>query len=1033
MLVLHAIWEPRSGPFVWAEGPRTSSGPGSGTVLLQGGHPGAAPGPELRRHLGELLPRTPPETLRLLARSLWLPARDEVPLPSPTLVSAGPGDLSGVGDIRLGEFRVGGVQLDPGTGLDLVEALLESRPTYRPGRSLAFLVRARDLARDLLRRGRTLPELEPDPWKVALLRWRPSFRLPGDRSRLAALTRSLPASFLSVAHLPLAGAPATRTEQARKSRTLAIVEDLFETLAQRRLGAAPPLVSHQDPTRRAWTDLACGGSGLPEDELPDAQEIRRLRQWRQAFEAPAAQVYRLRLRLQETPAGASPFELRSFLGVRGNPELALPTARVLQEPESYAGDLATHPPGFMEWTRGRLEELAGDLPSLGPLPRGGDSASLSVGEAETFLERLLPRLRREGHEVEVPGFWEEAAREHLSTRIRPGHRPPASTGPSRLGLDQLVRFDWQIALDGAPLTRDEIREAAAASGELVQVRGRWIRLRKEERRALARIPREDREGPVRSGPLVQWLRLQAGLEEVPKNLPPVEEDSGSDPSLAELLGTQGPPEVPEAPTGLRGSLRPYQARGVAWMATLDQLGLGACLADDMGLGKTIQVLALLLLERTSSSPPPGTTLLVCPTSLLGNWEHEAARFAPSLRLYTHHGPQRLQGRDFEDRLGETDLVLTSYALLSRDQALLGSPSWHRVVLDEAQNIKNPDTAQARAVRELKAHRRLGLTGTPVENRLVELWSLMRFLNPGLLGSRGEFQRRFVHPIEKLREEAPARMLRGLVGPFLLRRRKSDPDLVPELPEKLERTEYCNLSPEQAGLYQQEVEAMLQRVGAAEGMARRGAVLASLTRLKQICNHPLQVLPPDRSGSSGERPPLEGRSGKLERLEDLLDSVLEAGERALCFTQYRRMGEILQRRLEERFGEAVPFLHGGTPRNRRDELVQDFQAGRGAPVLLLSLKAAGTGLNLTAANHVVHYDRWWNPAVEDQATDRAFRIGQRRDVMVHRLVCVGTLEEKVDRLLEEKRDLVDRVVQGGETWITELSGDELRSLVLLETS
>jgi non-specific serine/threonine protein kinase len=620
-------------------------------------------------------------------------------------------------------------------------------------------------------------------------------------------------------------------------------------------------------------------------------------------------------------------------------------------------------------------------------------------------------------------------------------------------LEQLIQFDWRLSMDGKDLSRKEVLAAARAQGGLVFLGGQWRRLTPTQRQAVTRLDPDAEEAAPEVAPLVHWLRWRAGQEETPLGLE-LAVDPDCDP-LQEILEGLPKIHIPPSPEGLQATLRPYQCRGVAWLATLDHLGLGACLADDMGLGKTIQVLTLLLHERREKSGPLGPTLLICPTSLLGNWEHEAARFAPSLRLYTHHGPRRASGSDFFQIRQEHDLILTTYSLAGRDLELLGTEPWDRLVLDEAQNVKNPDTAQSRAIRKLQGRSRIALTGTPVENRLQELWSLMRFLNPGLLGSRRDFSLRFAAPIEKRGEDAPARKLRELTGPFLLRRKKTDPELIPELPEKFERTEYCHLTPEQAGLYQAEVERMMAAVEDAEGMARRGAVLASLTRLKQICNHPAQLatspdLPPpsgDKHAAAAPQSPespaseaptqgltqseFSSRSGKIQRLNDLVAGALESGESLLCFTQYRRMGEFLQAHLKQHFGKDVTFLHGGVPRKTRDSMVANFQKNPGSNLMLLSLKAGGTGLNLTAANHVIHYDRWWNPAVEDQATDRTFRIGQTRNVMVHRLVCLGTLEEKIDRMLEEKRDLADKVVVGGEAWLTDLSSEELRTLVTLE--
>ena len=482
-----------------------------------------------------------------------------------------------------------------------------------------------------------------------------------------------------------------------------------------------------------------------------------------------------------------------------------------------------------------------------------------------------------------------------------------------------------------------------------------------------------------------------------------------------------------------GELRHYQRRGLGWMRFLSRLGLGGCLADDMGLGKTATTLAHLV-ER------PGRHLVVCPLSVVHNWETEAARFTPSLPVTVHHGSARSLGNGSDDQgafdLGQPhpdrELVVTTYGLLARDIEHLSMTEWATVVLDEAQFVKNPNTKSARAVRRLRAGQRLALTGTPVENRLSELWSILDGVNPGMLGSREKFRHRFSKPIERgddpaLAAEA-ATHLRTLTRPFVLRRTKADRSLVPDLPDKIEQIAYAGLTREQALLYQKVVDELLEDAKAAQGMKRRGLILAALTKLKQICNHPMNAL-----GDTGR---IAGRSGKLARFDELVDELVEVGERALVFTQYVDMGGILQRHLTDRFGWQTPFLHGGVARKQRTDMIAAFQdpattTGERPPLLIVSLKAGGTGLNLTAASQVIHYDRWWNPAVENQATDRAWRLGQKRTVLVHKLVCEGTVEERIDKLISDKQALADVVVGAGESWLSELSTSDLQELVQLD--
>ncbi len=441
----------------------------------------------------------------------------------------------------------------------------------------------------------------------------------------------------------------------------------------------------------------------------------------------------------------------------------------------------------------------------------------------------------------------------------------------------------------------------------------------------------------------------------------------------------------------------------------------------MGLGKTVQTLALIQRERDAGEKRP--VLLICPTSVVGNWKKEAERFTPELPVLIHHGGQRTRGDAFRKKVRPSAVVLSSYALLHRDREVLDQVDWAGVVLDEAQNIKNPETKQAQAARALKAGYRIALTGTPVENHVGDLWSILEFLNPGFLGSQAEFRRRFFVPIQAQHDAEAAGQLKRLTGPFILRRLKTDKQVIADLPDKWEMKVFCNLTKEQASLYAAVVEQANNAIEDAEGIQRKGLILGTLSKLKQVCNHPAQFL--------GDNSSLPARSGKLARLSEMLDEVRQAGERALVFTQFKEMGDLLQRYLQEEFGREVLFLHGGVPPKQRDRLVERFQNDPSGPrIFLLSLKAGGTGLNLTAACHVFHFDRWWNPAVENQATDRAFRIGQTKKVQVHKFLCVGTLEEKIDEMIERKQEVAQRVVGAGEGWLTELSNAQLKDLFAL---
>ena len=573
---------------------------------------------------------------------------------------------------------------------------------------------------------------------------------------------------------------------------------------------------------------------------------------------------------------------------------------------------------------------------------------------------------------------------------------------------------------------DVLRRAAEDGANLIQVGGRWVQLdRAEARRALANLQEHRSEHGEMSA--LQLLTLAAELQRELEAAGIAADEGATD--LVQATGWAGelldglPDEAladGDVPDTFTATLRPYQRRGLGWLQFLHRLGLGGCLADDMGLGKTPTTLAHL-------AGLPGPHLVICPLSVVRNWEAETARFAPFMRVMVHHGTGRLEEQAFVNAVAQHDLVVTTYQVAARDLDTFQRVAWSTAVLDEAQAVKNPDTRTARAMRALPAGQRIALTGTPVENRLAELWSIFQIVAPGLLGNATQFRQHFANPIEKEHDPVATAELRRLTGPFLLRRTKADKSLVPDLPDKVEQVAWAPLTREQAQMYQAVVDQLLADAQEATGMRRRGLVLAALTRLKQICNHPAHAL--------GDGSKLAGRSGKLTRFDELVTDLLDAGEQALVFTQFREMGLLLQTHLHERFHQQVPFLHGGVTKNGRDQMVKQFQAGTAtSPLLLVSLKAGGTGLNLTAASQVVHYDRWWNPAVEDQATDRAWRIGQSRTVFVHKLVCEGTVEEKIDALINDKRSLANAVVgTTGEAWLSELSTDALRDLVVLDHS
>jgi hypothetical protein len=655
-----------------------------------------------------------------------------------------------------------------------------------------------------------------------------------------------------------------------------------------------------------------------------------------------------------------------------------------------------------------------------------ESVALDPADAWTFLEEGARALTDAGFTVIVPGELTAAGQRRLKLRMRVGNpskgRVAGVASGAGLSLDELVNVNWEAVIGDEPLTAHELATLAQHKAPLVRFRGEWVAIDPHE---LPDLQRRIAAGPTTLS--VNQAVMAALAGDITQGGQTVAVTAtGTLATLLDRLQSGGRSDG-SAPSTLNATLRPYQKRGLDWLTTMASLGLGACLADDMGLGKTIQLLAFLLRRADAKSKLTDNrpTLLVAPTSVIGNWQREVQRFAPSLEVVQHYGPTRATTAGDFPRSSST-LVITTYGLLRRDADLLSRVDWACAALDEAQNIKNAASATARVARSLTATHRFALTGTPVENRLAELWSILEFTNPGLLGPLESFRRTFAIPIERFGDDQAALRLRKVSSPFILRRLKSDPLIIDDLPAKQEMKVLCTLTREQVSLYKAVVDEELRRIAESTGIERRGRVLALLTYTKQVCNHPAQYL--------SESGPLARRSGKLTRLTEMLEEAISVGDRSLVFTQFREMGDRLVQHLAATFDVEVAFLHGGTSKVARDALVRRFQEDPHGPrIFVLSLKAGGTGLNLTAANHVFHYDRWWNPAVEDQATDRAYRIGQTRSVQVHKFVCAGTVEDRIDQLLTQKRELASKIIGTGEQWITELGVTELRDLFALSDS
>jgi hypothetical protein len=850
-----------------------------------------------------------------------------------------------------------------------------------------------------VRNGRVAPALALDADGRARSWWWP---LPTakDRALLATLVREandLDAHRLAAEHLGL------EVDRQVRARLHDANVDLVGRVAGRR--------SVPEVWLRSLTDLDPRLPPKTDSAKTEALAIE-ITEWVRGALAGIGTVGVL-LRVVEPDHPSEAWGIEALASDIDEPSLVVPVADALGPASPFAVDA----PEAILAMLGRAVRVA---PELAPLLDRADAGPTPLDGASlvTVLAERTGPLAEVGVSVLVPSWWTQRPR--LGVRAKTTKDTGSVTTPG-FAFSDIIRFTWEAALGDDRLTKTDIaalERAAAAKQSLVRLRGRWVEVRPDEIAALLRAAGSTGEATV--GDLV---RTGLGLPSIAAPVGASVLGVCATGRLGQLLsGARHERAAPvPAPDGFVGQLRDYQARGVGWLRFLGQLGLGACLADDMGLGKTAQLIATMLADRTDEP-----TLVVCPTSVLGNWERELAKFAPDLKVLVHHGTQRATTpREFSESCSKHDVVLTSYGLLARDVETIAGLKWGRITLDEAQQVKNPYTAQAKAVQRVHASRRIAMTGTPVENRLTDLWAIMNAVNPGLLGSMKSFKECFAIPVERGGDDDAAARLQRLTGPFVLRRLKTDRNIIDDLPDKIELTDHCPLTREQASLYQAVVDDLLLKVESADGQERRGLVLAGIMKLKQVCNHPAHFLK-DHSA-------LHGRSGKLERVEELLEELLSAGDKALCFTQFTEWGELLVPYFARRFGVPVLWLHGGTSRTRRDQLVSEFQSTSGPTLFVLSLKAGGTGLNLTSASHVVHLDRWWNPAVEDQATDRAFRIGQQRNVLVHKLVSTGTVEERIDAMIANKRALADKVVGTGERWITELSNDEIRDLLVYDSS
>ncbi|HLK68815.1 MAG TPA: DEAD/DEAH box helicase [Bryobacteraceae bacterium] len=935
----------------------------------------------------------------------WLPTSGGRPVPSSALM----GDAA-PGECRIAPHKVTVLPLSPHATVDLLSASADRKlaaPGLLIGEDLKYWIAALRFAAELVTRGQFLPSVSREEGELRA-RW----LAVHDTGRLHALTLAMPAAARALTDLQIEAAPETPAE----SVLAAFVESMVDTLVRDAAAVERPQAAESLHDR--WLTGLRAAPAMEASDAESTQFGQQVNEWQRPIRVATRVPFRLCFRLAEPNPEDAPWKVEYLLQSRKDPSLHLAAAEVwkakstaIAELRHDVADLREHLLVSLGQAAGISSQVDASLKQKAPGGYELDSAS-----AHQFLREVAPALEQSGFGVMLPSWWTRRGTT-LRLKARARVKSPKSAGGG-LTLEAMLNFDWELALGDEPITRAELMALAKQKSPLVKFRGQWVEAGKAEIAAALEFLKKNAGGKKSLRDVIR-MALGADGEEGVLEVEGISATGWVGDVLAKLEGREPFAELPQ-PAGLQGELRPYQRRGFSWLDFLKRLGLGACLADDMGLGKTIQTLALLQQDRTAGERRP--VLLVCPMSVMGNWQKEAAKFTPELPVLVHHGTTRKRGETFRSEAERHGMVISSYALLHRDAEILQQVDWAGVVLDEAQNIKNPETKQAKAARALRSDFRISLTGTPVENNVGDLWSVMEFLNPGFLGSRSAFHKKFFVPIQIYSNRYASDRLRRITGPFVLRRLKSDKSIIADLPEKNEMKVFCNLTKEQASLYQSVVKDAEEVIASATGIERKGLVLATLMKLKQVCNHPAQFLK-DNSA-------IAGRSGKLARLGEMLEETLAVGDRSLVFTQFSEMGEMLRKYLQETYGVEVMFLHGGTVKKQRDRMVERFADPDGPRIFLLSLKAGGTGLNLTTASHVFHFDRWWNPAVENQATDRAYRIGQKRNVQVHKFVCAGTLEEKIDEMIERKKEVAGAVVGTGEAWLSEMSNEQLRELFAL---
>lgn len=969
--------------------------------------------------------------------TIWLPTEGRTAFPSSLLIAE---PQKSKAKLELFPWTVNGLSLKMDDIIELL-CVCVGRRTLAPGvivgNDLAFWAASMRFAGAIVAKQQYLPGMIKKNEAYAAC-WEPVFD-GQDKEHLTQLAKNMPAvarAFsLRDADKPPESSPISLLSEFIAAmlnslvRTASSVKSpILESKTKRKVNKASFNSIHDQ-----WLFALQSPLDVMEGEEAEFLKLsKQIRTWQRPVTISTASQFRFCLRLEEPETGKfdtdnkdnsvysnESWYVRYLIQAVDDLSLIIPVKKAWNTKATEASILNNSGFNTKEYILSSLGRASGVCPriekSLKTSEPGG--YELDASGAHEFLREKAIALKQAGFVVMLPSWWtNEGTKLRLS--VRANVKSPKMQGKSGLSLDQILKFEWDVAIGDSRMSLDELEALAKLKTPLVRIRGQWLELSANKINNAIEMwnKREQREITVRD---VIKMALGAGDTMGQIAFKGVVASGWMGELLKRLEDSNSLEEI-SVPHKFNGKLRPYQQRGYSWLTFLKQWGLGACLADDMGLGKTIQALALIQKEWKKGGKP---SLIICPTSVLSNWHKEAARFTPELPVMIHHGIGRNKGTAFKKEFRKFAIVISSYALLHRDIDDFQGMKWAGLILDEAQNVKNPETKQAKAARSIESDYRIALTGTPVENNVGDLWSIMEFLNPGFLGNQNTFKRNFFIPIQANRDPEVAGRLKRITGPFILRRMKTDKSIIADLPEKMEMKVFSSLTKEQASLYTAVLKETEDELFNAEGIQRKGLILATLSKLKQVCNHPAHFM--------GDNSSISGRSGKLTRLTEMIEEIIEVGDHALIFTQFAEMGAILKRHFQETFGIETPFLFGGVTKKNRDAMVERFQAGNSAtPIFILSLKAGGTGLNLTAANRVFHYDRWWNPAVENQATDRAFRIGQTKNVQVHKFICAGTLEEKIDEMIERKKEIANDVIGTGEGWITELSNKELKEIFKL---